>query len=64
MWLSTIGFTTAKRNRFATDGFTTMEILSLQFKMNVNSFKSYVENIKNTFAAAGTANIHDFYIQR
>ena len=55
--LTTINFNAAERNSFETAGFTTMEILPLQFKMNVKSFKFYVENLNKTFAAAGNANI-------
>ena len=55
--LTTISLNAAEQHRFKTDGFTTMEIFSLQFKMNVKSFKYYVENLNKTFAAAGNANI-------
>ena len=59
--LTRIGFTAAERTRFNIDGFTTMEILSLQFKGDVKGFKSYVENLNKTFAAASAANLRVYY---
>ena len=59
--LTRIGFTAAERTQFNIDGFTTMEILLLQFKGDVKGFKSYVENLNKTFAAASAANLRVYY---
>ena len=59
--LTRIGFTAAERTQFNIDGFTTMEILLLQFKGDVKGFMSYVENLNKTFVAASTANLRVYY---
>ena len=59
--LTTLGFNAAEKNRFSTDGFTTMEIFSLQFKLNLKSFKSYMKDLNKTFAASGVTNIRVYY---
>ena len=59
--LQTIGLLAPERNRLTRDGFTNMEVLSLQYKMNVNGFKSYIEDLNKTFAAASTAAMRVYF---
>ena len=59
--LTTLGFNAAVRNILSTDGFPTIKILSLQFKLNVKSFKSYMKGLNKNFAASGVANIRFYY---
>ena len=59
--LTTIGLAAAERNRFVRDGFTNMEVMSLQYKLNVKGFKSYIENLNKTFAATSVVNMRVYF---
>ena len=59
--MTRIGLAAAERNRFIRDGFTNMEVMSLQYKLNVKGFKSYIENLNKTFAAATAVNMRVYF---
>ena len=59
--LTTLGSNGAEINRFSTDRFATMDILSFQFKLNIKSFKSYIKGLNKTFAGSGVTNIRVYY---
>ena len=47
-----IGVDAAGIVRIIKDGFTSMELLILQFKNDVKGFKAYLTNLNKTFATA------------
>ena len=46
-----IGVDTAGQARLKKDGFTSMELLALQFKNDIKGFKAYLLNLNKTFAS-------------
>ena len=50
--LTRIGLGPDEINRLHTDGFTNMEILTLQYKTNIKLFQDYFSNTNKTFGSA------------